>query len=103
MTLGSATKDFAFSSGATKSPSIRDHEPLRALQFSVLLFAFRPNCEIKGRYFAAGDTNVDTVGEFGPGCLAPRIRVAGVLQTPSFRPNGPRGEFANSIHCYSPP
>jgi hypothetical protein len=62
MTLASATKDFAFDSGATKLPTIRDRDPLLTLQFGVLLFAFYLNCEMKGRQFAVGDTNVG----FGP-------------------------------------
>jgi hypothetical protein len=46
VTLSSATKGFAFGSGATKSPPIRERKPLRTLQSGVLLFAFRPFCEI---------------------------------------------------------
>jgi hypothetical protein len=47
MTLASATKDFAFDSGATKLPTIRDRDPLLTLQFGVFLFAFYLFCEIE--------------------------------------------------------
>jgi hypothetical protein len=64
VTLGLATQDFAFGSGATKSPPIPDRKLLWPPPCGVLRFVFGPNCEMKGRQFAAGDTNVDTGGEF---------------------------------------
>src|SRR3954447_13191870 len=55
-------KNFAFRSGATKLSLIQGRGSFLDHRFSLLLFALRPNYEIKGRQFAAGNTDVG----FGP-------------------------------------
>ena len=66
MTFDSVSQDFAFESGATKSPRIQGRDSFLTPQLDFLFFAFRPFCEIESRYFAAG---VASVG-FGPSFVA---------------------------------
>jgi len=58
VTFDSVSQDFAFGSGATKSPRIQGRDSFLTPQFDFLLFAFRPFCEVQGFYFAADDTAV---------------------------------------------
>ena len=73
MTFDSVSQDFAFESGATKSPRIPGRDSFLIPQFGVLLFAFHPFCEMLAPQFAPGDTNVDTGGEFPSAADRPEL------------------------------
>src|SRR5262249_46497625 len=62
-TVRSVTTDFAFASGARKSPSIPGRRPFLILRSGVSRFVSSPECETAAPQFALDDTSVGS----GPG------------------------------------
>src|SRR4051812_9293078 len=97
-TIWATTWDFAFPSGATKSPHFPPFFDTRSPPDECRYFAFPRFCEMLVPQFAPGDTNVDTGGEFPSAADRPELgqdNTRWVRETAS--PDAP-DEFATSVN-----